>query len=342
MDTGDAARATVAQHETALVDLSHRIHAHPELCYEETQSSAWTASLLADGGLAVDTGVGELDTAFVARAGSGPLHLAICAEYDALPGIGHACGHNIIAAAAVGAGLALAPIADDLGITVSVVGTPAEEGGGGKVYLLERGVFAGMHAAMMVHPAPLDVLRPRVSAVSHFAVRYTGRESHAAAAPHLGVNAADAFVVAQTAIGLLRQHLRPTEQVHGFIDHGGDAANIIPAHTSGDWMVRATTIDELAKVKPRVDHCFEAGALATGCTLELREVCPDYAHMDHDAELVAAYEQSAESIGRRYGDGDITFSTDMGNVSLAMPSIHPCIGIETAGAVNHQPEFAAA
>jgi amidohydrolase len=342
VDTGDAARATVAQHETALVDLSHRIHAHPELCYEETQSSAWTASLLADGGLAVDTGVGELDTAFVARAGSGPLHLAICAEYDALPGIGHACGHNIIAAAAVGAGLALAPIADDLGITVSVVGTPAEEGGGGKVYLLERGVFAGMHAAMMVHPAPLDVLRPRVSAVSHFAVRYTGRESHAAAAPHLGVNAADAFVVAQTAIGLLRQHLRPTEQVHGFIDHGGDAANIIPAHTSGDWMVRATTIDELAKVKPRVDHCFEAGALATGCTLELREVCPDYAHMDHDAELVAAYEQSAESIGRRYGDGDITFSTDMGNVSLAMPSIHPCIGIETAGAVNHQPEFAAA
>jgi amidohydrolase len=342
VDARDAARTTVAQHERALVDLSHRIHAHPELCFEETQSSAWTASVLADNGIAVDTGVADLDTAFVARAGSGPLHLAICAEYDALPGIGHACGHNIIAAAAVGAGLALAPLADELGITISVVGTPAEEGGGGKVYMLERGVFTGVHAAMMVHPAPLDVLRPRVSAVSHFAVRYTGRESHAAAAPHLGLNAADAFVVAQTAIGLLRQHLRPTDQVHGFIDHGGDAANIIPAHTSGDWMVRATTIEELAQVKPRVDHCCEAGALATGCALELRDVCPDYAHMEHDDELVAAYDQSAESIGRHYGDGEMTFSTDMGNVSLAMPSIHPCIGIETAGAVNHQPEFAAA
>ena len=161
MDANEAARATVARNEPALVALSHRIHAHPELCFEETQAAAWTAGVLSDGGLAVETGVGDLDTAFVARAGSGPLHLAICAEYDALPGIGHACGHNIIAATAVGAGLALAPLADELGLTVSVIGTPAEEGGGGKVYLLERGVFAGVHAAMMVHPAPFDVLRPR-------------------------------------------------------------------------------------------------------------------------------------------------------------------------------------
>jgi amidohydrolase len=338
----EAARATVARNEQSLLGLSHRIHAHPELCFEETRSSAWTAALLAEAGLAVETGVGGLDTAFVARAGSGPLHLAICAEYDALPGIGHACGHNIIAATAVGAGLALAPLADDLGLTISVVGTPAEEGGGGKVYLLERGVFAGMHAAMMVHPAPFDVLRPRVSAVAHFAVRYTGRESHAAAAPHLGINAADAFVVAQVAIGLLRQHLRATDQVHGFVDHGGDAANIIPAHTSGDWMVRARTIDELAEVRPRVDRCLEAGALATGAVLELEDVCPTYSHMEHDDDLVDAYRASAESIGRIYGDGDMTFSTDMGNVSLAMPSIHPCIAIDSAGAMNHQPEFAAA
>jgi amidohydrolase len=342
VEPNEAARATVAQHEAALVGLSHRIHSHPELCFEETRSSEWTAALLSDAGLEVETGVGGLDTAFVARAGSGPLHLAICAEYDALPGIGHACGHNIIAATAVGAGLALAPLADELGLTISVVGTPAEEGGGGKIYMLERGVFDGMHAAMMVHPAPTDVLRPRVSAVSHFSVRYTGRESHAAAAPYLGVNAADAFVVAQAAIGLLRQHLRATDQVHGFVTHGGDAANIIPAHTAGDWMVRARTISELAEVKPRVDHCFEAGALATGATLELEDVCPDYSHMEHDADLVAVYEAAAEKIGRHYGGGDMTFSTDMGNVSLAMPSIHPCVGIETAGAVNHQPEFAAA
>jgi metal-dependent amidase/aminoacylase/carboxypeptidase family protein len=195
---------------------------------------------------------------------------------------------------------------------------------------------------MMVHPAPADELRPRVSAVSHFSVRYTGRESHAAAAPYLGVNAADAFVVAQAAIGLLRQHLRATDQVHGFVTHGGDAANIIPAHTAGDWMVRARTISELAEVKPRVDHCFEAGALATDATLELEDVCPDYSHMDHDADLVAVYEAAAEAIGRHYGEGDMTFSTDMGNVSLEIPSIHPCIGIESAGAFNHQPDFAAA
>ncbi|HEY5011266.1 MAG TPA: M20 family metallopeptidase [Acidimicrobiia bacterium] len=342
MEPKEAARTTIARHEDALLGLSHRIHAHPELCFEETRSSAWTAALLAEAGLAVESGVGGLDTAFVARAGSGPLHLAICAEYDALPGIGHACGHNIIAASAVGAGLALAPLADELGLTISVVGTPAEEGGGGKVYMLERGVFDGMHAAMMVHPAPFDVLRPRVSAVSHFAVRYTGRESHAAAAPHMGINAADALVVAQVAIGLLRQHFRPTDQVHGIVTHGGDAANIIPAHTSGDWMVRARTIDELAEIRPKVDCCFEAGALATGAALELEDVCPTYSHMEHDDDLVAAYRAGAESLGRVYGEADMTFSTDMGNVSLAMPSIHPCIAIDTAGAMNHQPEFAAA
>jgi amidohydrolase len=342
VEPNDAVRTTITANEQALVALSHRIHAHPELCFEETQSSAWTAGLLSDGGLTVEMGVGGLATAFVARAGSGPLHLAICAEYDALPGIGHACGHNIIAATAVGAGLALAPLADDLGLTISVIGTPAEEGGGGKVYLLERGVFDGIHAAMMVHPAPFDVLRPRVSAVSHFTVGYTGRESHAAAAPQLGINAADAFVIAQVAIGLLRQHLRATDQVHGIVTHGGDAANIIPAHTTGDWMVRARTIEELAGLLPRVHHCLEAGALATGATLEVEDVCPTYSHMDHDDDLVAVFEAAAETLGRSYGTDDMTFSTDMGNVSLAMPSIHPCIAIDSAGAVNHQPEFAAA
>ena len=341
MDPRAAARATVAAHESDLVALSHRIHAHPELCFEETQSSAWTAGVLADAGLAVEQGVGGLDTAFVARAGTGPLHLSVCAEYDALPGIGHACGHNIIAAAAVGAGLALAPLADDVGLTISIVGTPAEEGGGGKVYLLERGVFDGMHASLMVHPAPFEVLRPRVSAVAHFAVEYTGRESHASAAPQLGINAADALVIAQVAIGLLRQHLRPTDQVHGIVTKGGEAANIVPGHASGDWMVRASTIEELGTVRPRVERCLEAGALATGSQLAITDVCPTYSHMEHDADLVDLYRANAQELGRVF-EGEMTFSTDMGNVSLAMPAIHPCIAIETGGAVNHQPEFAAA
>ncbi len=340
--TAHAAASTVDRHHDALVDLSHRIHAHPELKFEEVRSSEWTASLLADAGLAVEHGVCDLPTAFVARAGQGPLHVAICAEYDALPGIGHACGHNIIAAGAAGAGLALAPLADDLGLTVSVIGTPAEEGGGGKIYLLERGAFDGVHAAMMVHPAPLDGLRPRVSAVAHFEVRASGRASHAAAAPELGVNAADALTVAQVAIGLLRQHIRHTDQVHGIVVDGGDAANIVPAHASADYMVRAATVQQLRQLRPRVERCFEAGALATGARISFHDECPTYTHMEHDAELVELYRESSESLGRCYTDLEMTFSTDMGNVSLAMPSIHPCIGIDTAGAVNHQPEFAAA
>jgi amidohydrolase len=270
------------------------------------------------------------------------LHIAICAEYDALPGVGHACGHNIIAATAVGAGVALAPLADDLGLTVSVIGTPAEEGGGGKIYLLNRGAFDGVHASLMVHPAPIDGLRPRVSAVAHFEVRMQGRASHAAAAPELGINAADALTVAQVAIGLLRQHIRATDQVHGIVLDGGDAANIVPAHACADFMVRAATVQQLEQLRPRVERCFDAGALATGATVSYHDECPTYTHMEHDDALVELYRDASESLGRHYDDIEMTFSTDMGNVSLAMPSIHPCIGIETAGAVNHQPEFAAA
>src|SRR5262249_13991180 len=150
-------------------------HDHPEIGFEEERASAWTAELLSEGGLAVTPGVGDLPTAFEARVGSGPLQLVVCAEYDCLPGIGHACGHNIIAAAAAGAGRALAPLADELGITVRVIGPPAEEGGGGKVLMLERGVFAGAHVAMMVHPTPFEVLEPVITAASHFHVEYRGR-----------------------------------------------------------------------------------------------------------------------------------------------------------------------
>jgi amidohydrolase len=343
MELKTDARATIARNEATLVGLSHRIHAHPELKFEEEHSSAWTADVLDDAGIAVQRGICELPTAFSARIGDGPLHLAICAEYDALPAIGHACGHNMIAAMAVGAGLALAPLVDDLGLTVSVVGTPAEEGGGGKVYLLERGAFDGVHAAMMVHPAPLDDPMPRVSAVAFVEAKYTGRASHAAAAPELGINAADAFTVAQVAIGLLRQHLRATDQVHGIVTHGGDAANVVPAETEGQWMVRARTIDELAELRPRVEHCFEAGAIATGATLELSDIAPEYAEMHHDEAMLDLYRANAEALGRSMtSGGEMTFSTDMGNISRRMPTIHPCIGIESAGAVNHQPEFAMA
>jgi amidohydrolase len=343
LDAKQAARDTVSSNERSLVDLSHRVHAHPELKFEETRSSAWTAGVLADAGLAVDAGICDLPTAFSCRIGTGSLHLAICAEYDALPGIGHACGHNIIAATAVGAGLALAPLVDDLDLTVSIIGTPAEEGGGGKVFLLERGAFAGVHAAMMVHPAPLEDLTPRVSAVAHFGVSYEGRASHASAAPELGINAADAMTVAQVAIGLLRQHLRPGDQVHGIVTRGGEVPNVVPAHAEGLWMVRAPTIDDLAQTRPRVTRCFEAGAMATGATLAIEDVSPVYSQMEHDRDIVAVYRDNARALGRTPDDEhEMTFSTDMGNVSLEIPSIHPCIAIESGGAYNHQPDFAQA
>jgi amidohydrolase len=346
MDTKAAARERIDGARDALVDLSHRIHAHPELGFEEERSAAWTAELLDAAGFRVERGVCDLPTAFRARAGSGPLHVAICAEYDCLPDIGHACGHNVIAASAVGAGLALARIADEVGLTVTVLGTPAEENGGGKILMLERGAFAGVHAAMMVHPAPMDGVEPALIAFQQFDVHYHGKAAHASAFPEQGINAADALTVAQTAIGLLRQHIRPTDRVHGIVLRGGEAPNVVPAHTSARYVVRASRIAELASVRQKVMRCFEAGALATGATLSLANEQLAYAEVVHDHEIAAHYKANAERLGRTFPDfgpfkDRFAASTDMGNVSLAIPSIHPTIGIGSLPAVNHQPEFAA-
>jgi amidohydrolase len=342
-----AARQLVEGARSDLVTLSREIHDRPELCFEETYAAGLLAGALTDGGFAVTVGAYDLPTAFEAKAGSGPLSIVICAEYDALPGIGHACGHNIIAASAVGAGLALARLADDIGLTVTVLGTPAEEGGGGKVFLLERGAFESAHAAMMVHPWPEDLLEATCLAVDHMAVRYEGRDAHASASPEKGINAGDAFVVAQVAIGLIRQHLSPGNQVHGIVNKGGDAANIVPKEATGTWMIRARTIEDLAILRPRIEHCFEAGALATGSRLEITDLSPTYSHFEGDPVLLDTWRTNAESLGRRYPPDDPrrvlpTISTDMANVSLALPTIHPMIGVDAKGAVNHQPEFAAA
>lgn len=346
------AKVGVQQHVTArrdrLLELSHRIHAHPEVGWEEEHAAEWLCTALADGGFSVETGAGGLPTAFVARAGTGPLHVAICAEYDCLPGIGHACGHNIIAATSVGAGMALAAVADDVGLTVSVIGTPAEEVGNasGKIVLLERGAFAGVHAAMMVHPAPFDAVLPKIIAASMFEVRFTGKEAHASAFPELGINAADAITVAQTAVGLLRQHIKQTDRIHGIVTRGGDAPNIVPAHTEARYIIRAETLEQLAELRPKVYRCFEAGALATGATLTVVGGDKPYAHMVHDADMADRYRANAERAGRTLPDlgpvlERVAASTDMGNVSLAVPSIHPTIGIDSLPAVNHQPEFTA-
>ena len=348
MDAKEGARELIERERDPLIELSHRIHANPELGYEETKSSGWLAEVLDANGFAVETGVCDLPTAFVARAGSGPLHLGICAEYDALPGIGHACGHNIIASMAIGAALAAAKVADDVGLTVSVIGTPAEEVGdaGGKILMLERGAFDGLHAAMMVHPAPFDIVIPKIIAASMFEVHYTGKEAHAAAFPERGINAADALTIAQTSIGLLRQHILPTQRVHGIVTRGGDAPNVIPAHTSAKYIVRGQSLQEMEELRPKVLRCFEAGALATGSTMEIIGGTKPYAEMHHDQEIADMYRRNGEALGRSFPDLGALLeraagSTDMGNVSMALPAIHPMIGISSLPAVNHQPEFTA-
>jgi amidohydrolase len=347
MDIKSAARERLESARDGLISLSHRIHSHPELGFEEEKASMWLCEALADAGFTVEKGLCQLPTAFRARAGSGPLHIAICAEYDCLPGIDHACGHNIIAASAVGAAVATAKLADDLGLTISVIGTPAEEvgDGGGKILLLERGGFDGIHAAMMVHPAPFDVLQPKIIAVATFDVHCTGKESHASGFPELGVNAADALTIAQTALGLLRQHIRSTDRIHGIVTNGGAAPNVIPAHTSARYMVRSESLEQLAELRPRVYRCFEAGALATGAKLEITGGDKPYAQMRHHETMAKYYRKNSEALGRPLPD--LTEwqtrpigSTDMGNVSLAIPSIHPMISINSFPAVNHQPEFA--
>ena len=348
MHEKDAAKARLDSAQAQLLDLSRRIHATPELAYEERQASGWLAETLDAAGFSVTNGVGGLPTAFTARFGSGPLHVAICAEYDALPTIGHACGHNIIAATAVGAGLAAARVADDVGLTVSVIGTPAEEIGdsAGKVLLLERGVFDGVHAAMMVHPMPWDILEPDIIAGSLFEARYAGKAAHAAAFPDEGINAADALTVAQVAIGLLRQHIKPTDRIHGIVTKGGDAPNVVPDDAAAKYLVRSVLLDDLFPLRDRVFRCFEAGATATGATLAISGGQKPYAHMRHDHAMAAVYKGNAEAIGRRFVDPvslgrSMPFSSDMGNISLQIPSIHPTIGINSLPAVIHQAEFAA-
>jgi amidohydrolase len=345
MDAKAAAQGGVDGAVDDLVGLSHRIHAHPEIRFEEVQASRWCAQALDDGGFTLETGVAGLETAFVATAGSGPLTIGICAEYDALPAIGHACAHHLSPPAAVGAGLAIAQLADELGITVKVFGTPAEEGGGGKIVMLDAGVFDGVHAAMMVHPAPAEIDHMPCLAVAHVDVHYTGKEAHASAYPELGVNAADALTIAQTAIGLLRQHISPDARIHGIVTHGGEAPNIVPAHTTGKWYIREKTLADLAELEPRVHRCFEAGALATGCTMRIEPQSPNYSEMRDDLELRALYRSNAEALGRSFdetGAGDrMSGSTDMANVSLAIPTIHPMLGLGSFPVSNHQPEFTA-
>jgi amidohydrolase len=336
--------AEVDKRAEVLLDVSHRIHAHPELNFEEHFAHELLTEVIEGDGLTVTRGARDIPTAFEARAGASGPTIAVLCEYDALPGVGHACGHNVIAAAGLGAGLAAAALADELGGRVVIVGTPAEEGGGGKVFLLDRGAFDDVDAALMVHPADADLTAMDVIAVQQCHVTYHGEAAHAAAYPHRGRNALDALVLGYMNVAALRQHISPGERLHGIVAEGGDKPNIVPARTKGEWMVRSPTLAKLDRLKQRFTACLQGGADAAGCTMEIEWLDPAYADMIDNEAIGARYVANAAALGRTvvdpWRDGRVVGSTDMGNISYAVPSIHPMIQVAPSGIPIHTPDFA--
>jgi amidohydrolase len=327
-----------------LLDTSRRIHARPELAFEEHFAHGLLADVIEGEGLTVERSAYGLATAFAARAGSVGPTIAVLCEYDALPGIGHACGHNIIAAAGLGAGLAAATLADEVGGRLLILGTPAEEGGGGKVAMLEQGAFDGVDAALMIHPAGADLRTMSTLAVAQVTVEYTGAAAHAAAAPHKGRNALDAAVLGYMNVAALRQHIRSDERVHGIFHEAGDRPNIVPARAVAEWYVRSPSVQRLEGLKARVVTCLQAGADAAGCTMELSWNAYPYAEVRDNEALLDLYAANSERIGRPLitptGAMAVAGSTDMGNVSYAVPSIHPMIQVSTPDVPIHTPAFA--
>jgi amidohydrolase len=331
-----------------LIDLSHDIHAHPELCFEEHHAHGVLTGALERAGLPTTRGAYGLDTAFEARLGSpeGPTVALLC-EYDALPGLGHACGHNIIAAAGLGAGLAAATVVEELGGELRILGTPAEEGGGGKIEMARRGALDGLDVAMMVHPADADLLFMDTLAIRRLDIVYEGVASHAAAAPQEGRNALDAAVLGYLGVGTLRQHIRPTERVHGIFTEGGEQANIVPRRAAMQWYVRSDDVDSLEPLCERVVAALQAGAAACGCTAHHTWLPNGYADLRSNGPLARAYASAAARLGRVVADPAVSGhhvvgSTDMGNVSYLVPSIHPMVRAAPPGTPIHTERFAEA
>ncbi len=336
----------IDSHRDDLLHLSHQIHATPELAFEEHEACKLLVETLRKAGLDVATGAGGLETAFSTSFGaeSGPC-VALLAEYDALPEIGHACGHNLIATASVGAGLALASLADELPGRVRVLGTPAEENGGGKAIMMKAGAFAGVDCALMIHPAGFNLGAMPCICKTDVEVVYHGRAAHASAAPEFGVNALDALVIAYQSIASLRQHIRSDERIHGIITNGGQAPNIVPEIAAGTFFVRSPQHKGLGRLRKRVQACFEAGAQATGARLELKWSKVDYLDLRSNAPLEETFQANAERLGREFVPADaispmMAGSTDMGNVSHEFPSIHPMLAAAPLNVKIHNREFA--
>jgi amidohydrolase len=331
-----------------LIRISDTIHAKPELAFQEFEAVALLTSVLEQEGFAVQRGVAGLETAFVAsytsQKGDRPV-VALLAEYDALADLGHACGHNIIGTATMGAALALRPILDGMAGTIQVVGTPAEEGGAGKVIMAEAGVFDDVDAAMMVHPSTRTMTRRDSLACYDLKMEFFGQSAHAAGGPDKGINALDACVLTYNNISLLRQQLTDDVRVHGIITHGGAAPNIIPDYTAATFLVRAAEKDDALVVLEKVKNCARAGALAAGAEVKLTRGEKYYANMVPNPVLADLFDANLTALGREVllpPTSGRMGSTDMGNVSHVVPALHPYITIAPEEVAGHSPEFRAA
>lgn len=326
-----------------LIDASHHIHQNPELNYEEFIASELLTRLSSTNGLQVDRNAFGCETGFAGDIGSGPT-VCIMSEYDALPEIGHGCGHNIIATAGLGAAIGLAFVAEDAGGRLRYLGTPAEEGGGGKLVMARNGALEGVDVAMMVHSADADLTTIDAIALQQLLVEYRGEAAHAAAAPERGRNALDAAVLGYMAVGALRQHILPTERVHGIFVRGGSKPNIVPHDAATEWYVRSNTMTSLNELKPRVLAALESGAHACGCTVHHEWDSNPYADMVTNTNLSAMYIANAATTGRVVqlpgtNGRRVVGSTDMGNISHLIPSIHPMIASAPAGTAIHTTAF---
>jgi amidohydrolase len=324
--------------------LSRQIHDHPELAYEEVKACGWLSDFLAKQGYKVERGVGGVETAFRAtiETGLGPT-IAILCEYDALPGIGHACGHNVIATSGAGAGAALAAVRDQLPKgRIQVIGTPAEEGGGGKVKLIKAGVFKDVDCAMMIHGFDRTILHQDLLGIARGTFEFTGKASHASADPWEGVNALDAVIAMYNSVSMLRQQVRPDCRIHGIITSGGAAANIIPEYAAAVFYVRAPRIDTMWELFKRVSAAAEGAARATGCTLKITQHDSVYEPMKSSRVMLDLFAANMKGAGLTEGAPipDRLGSSDIGNVSQVIPAIQPMVAIAPTGMAIHTREFA--
>lgn len=323
--------------------ISRDIYSHPEIGYQERQAVGWLTEFLRKHDFSVEVGVADTPTAFVAtrRNGTGPT-VAFLAEYDALRGLGHGCGHNLIAMASTGAGIALADALDRFPGRVQVIGTPAEEGGGGKIRLIRGGVFQEVDAAMMFHPDTRTQVLHWALAVTHMHFEFTGRAAHASGDPEQGINALDAFVLAYNGISMLRQHIKEGSRLHGFLIEGGTAPNIVPERTRGEFLVRARDEAYMLELVQKVKNIFQAAALATGCSVKLSFDEDPYTDLRNNAVLARLFGENLQRLGIDAVEGvpwQNAGSTDMGNVSHVVPAIHPTLGIAPAEVPGHSQAF---